>query len=112
MIDSLEKKYYKIREVTAILDVPASTLRFWESQFSVLKPKRNSHKTRFYTPRDIETLKMIKYLLKDKGLKIDAAEEQLRHNHEGVSRRRQAVERLVTIKSELEKVLNALNKMR
>jgi hypothetical protein len=55
---------------------------------------------------------MIKYLLKDKGLKIDAAEEQLRHNHEGVSRRRQAVERLVTIKSELEKVLNALNKMR
>ncbi len=108
-MDSLQKKYYKIREVAEILNIPASTLRFWENQFTIIKPKRNEHGTRFYTPSDIETIKMVHFLVKEKGLKLDAAQEQIRHNHSGVSRKHKAIERLKSIRGELQNMLNALN---
>lgn len=100
-MDSLDKKYYKIGEVATILGLPASTLRFWENQFTVIKPRRNDRGTRFYTPRDIETIRMIHFLVKEKGLKLDAAQEQIRRNHQGVSRRFEAVERLKAIRATL-----------
>ena len=112
MDDSLNKKYYKIREVSDLLDLPASTLRFWESQFSVLKPRRNDKGTRFYTPADIETLQMIKYMIKEKGLKIEAAQEALRRNHSGVSRHARAVTKLHEVRDRLQGLLDALHKLR
>ncbi|MDE6198523.1 MAG: MerR family transcriptional regulator, partial [Muribaculaceae bacterium] len=48
-MDNIEKKYYKIREVAEIIGLPASTLRFWENKFKIIKPHRNEHGTRFYT---------------------------------------------------------------
>ena len=92
--EKLEKKYYKIREVAEMLGLPASTIRFWESKFTIINPKRNDKGTRFYTPSDVEKLRMVFYLVKEKGLKIEAAQEQLRHNHTNISRHSQAIERL------------------
>lgn len=112
MRDSTDKRYYKIREVAQLLDLPLSTLRYWETQFTILKPRRNSAGTRFYTPSDIETLKMIKYLIRDKGLKIEAAQEAVRRNHSGVSRRSRAVDTLKEIRERLQGMLDALNKLR
>ncbi|MBD5186117.1 MAG: MerR family transcriptional regulator [Bacteroides sp.] len=112
MADSLEKKYYKIREVSALLDLPAPTLRFWENEFPDLKPQRNEGGTRFYTPADIETLRIIKYLVKDKGLKLAAAREMLHTNREGLSRRSSAIDRLRTIRATLQGLLDALNQRR
>ena len=112
MVDSLDKKYYKIREVAEILNIPASTLRFWESQFTIIKPKRNQHGTRFYTPSDIETIRMVYYLVKEKGLKLDAAQEQIRHNHTGISQKHNAIERLKNVRNELQSMLDALHSLR
>lgn len=112
MSDSIEKKYYKIREVSEMLDLPASTLRFWESQFTILKPKRNDGGTRFYTPSDVENLRMIKYLIKDKGLKIEAAKEAIKNNRKGVSRHQQAVDKLREIRNTLQSLLDSLHKFR
>lgn len=112
MADDLDKKYYKIKEVAELLGLPASTLRFWESRFTIIKPRRNKGGTRFYTPSDIETIRMIHYLVKEKGLKLEAAQEQIRHNRSGVTRRYEAVERLHSIRDKLQSVLDALNKMR
>ena len=50
--DSIEKSYYKISEVAEILDIPASTLRFWEKKFTIIKPFRDKGQ-RYYTPKDI-----------------------------------------------------------
>lgn len=111
-MDSLTKKYYKISEVADILGIPASTLRFWESKFTIISPKRNSGGTRFYTPNDIEKIKMIYYLVKVKGLKIDAAQEQIRNNASGVSRHAMAVQRLEGVRDKLNELLITLNKMR
>ncbi len=95
-----------------MLDLPASTLRFWESQFPLLKPKRNDGGTRFYTPKDVETLRMIRYLIKDKGLKIGAAQEMIRRNHSGVSRHHRAIETLKEVRSQLQSLLDAMHKLR
>lgn len=109
MNQDLDKKYYKIQEVAALVDLPASTLRFWESQFTIIKPRRNSHGVRHYTPRDVETIRMIRYLVKDKGLKIEAAQEQIRNNRENVSRRHDAIRRLEDIRLRLTDLLHALS---
>lgn len=111
-MDSLEKKYYKIREVAEMLGLPASTLRFWETKFTIINPRRNAKGTRFYTPADVEKLRMVYYLVKEKGLKIEAAQEQLKHNHSNVSRRSQAIDRLRAIRATLQSLLDATNSMR
>lgn len=108
-MDRLEKKYYKIREVAEILGLPPSTLRFWESRFTIIKPKRNEHGTRYYTPSDIETIRMIYYLVKEKGLKLEAAQEEIRRNQSGVSKRFEAVDRLRSVRDRLCLLLDALN---
>lgn len=111
-MDSTDKKYYKIREVSEIIGVPLSTLRFWEKEFTFIKPKRNEHGTRFYTVADIEKIRMVMYLTKEKGLKINAAQEQIKNNHSGVSTHARAVERLKAIRAELQQMLDAMNRLR
>ena len=111
-MDDLNKKYYKISEVANLLNVAPSTLRFWEGQFTIIKPKRNDKGTRFYTPKDIEIIRMIYYLVKEKGLKLDAAQEQIRRNHSGVSKRFEAIERLKNVRNILQNMLDALNSRR
>lgn len=112
MEHDLDKKYYKISEVAEIVGLPCSTLRFWESRFTIIKPKRNSGGTRFYTPSDVEKIRMIYYLVKEKGLKLEAAENQIRHNHSGVNRRFEAVERLKSIRAGLVSLLKAFDTMK
>ncbi len=111
-MDTLDKKYYKISEVAELLNIPASTLRFWEKSFTVIKPKRNEHKTRFYTPSDIDKIAMIYYLVKEKGLKLDAAQEQIRSNPKGVEQRHQTVARLKEMRSRVQSLLDALHSLR
>ena len=64
---STEKKYYKIKEVSEMLDIPISTLHFWERQFTVLSPRRSRGNDRLYTTDDIEKIKMVHYLVKVRG---------------------------------------------
>ncbi len=110
--DELNKKYYKINEVAEILDIPAPTLRYWESRFTILHPKRNDNGVRLYTPNDIEKIRMLHYMVKEKGLKLAAAQEQLRNNREGVSRRYDVVVRLRDIRGKLVAMLDTLDSMR
>lgn len=111
-MDSTEKKYYKISEASALLGVPASTLRFWESEFPSLRPKRNAKGTRFYSQSDMERLHMIKFLVKDRGLHIDAAKREIRSNPTGMEKRARAVARLKDIKAKLKGLLEALESRR
>jgi DNA-binding transcriptional MerR regulator len=108
MKDKLSKKYYKIGDVAEILNVPTSTLRFWEKEFTVIKPKRNAKNIRVYTSKDIETIKMIYYLVKEKGLKLDAAQAMIKRNRDGISKQYEVVERLKQMREQLLKLDGAL----
>ncbi len=112
MNNNLDKKYYKIREVSEILKIPLSTLRFWESEFSIIKPKRNDKNTRFYTPADIETIRLVYYLVKEKGMKLDAAQAELKRNRENVSKRVEVIDRLRSIKEEILKIKKAIDSIK
>ena len=74
---TLTKSYYKIGEVSAMLDVPVSTLRFWEDSFEQLDPLRTPGGTRKYRPEDVEVCKLIKHLLRDKGYSLEYAKKEL-----------------------------------
>lgn len=112
MRETTSKRYYKISEVSDMTGVVASTLRFWESQFPGLEPHRNDKGTRFYTPDDIETVRIIKYLLHDKGLKIEAAKEEMRINRDGVTRKTEALRRLTNVRDRLQEIIDSLHKLR
>lgn len=101
MDDKLNKKFYKIGDVAEILNIPSSTLRYWEKEFTVIKPKRNAKNIRVYTVKDIETIKMINYLVKEKGLKLDAAQAMIKRNRDGISKQHEVVECLKAIKLQL-----------
>jgi DNA-binding transcriptional MerR regulator len=70
----------KIGEAAKVIGVEAYVLRFWETQFQILKPKHARSKHRFYQPRDIETLKLIKRLLHQEGFTIAGANKYIREN--------------------------------
>ena len=71
-----DKKYLNIREVSERTDIPAHTLRYWETEFKQLKPERHSG-IRKYSPLDVELVKKIKDLLYNKKLTIPGAKKCL-----------------------------------
>lgn len=109
MADELTKKYYRIGDVAEILNLPQSTLRFWETQFPELRPGRNKKGTRRYTPNDIDVLRVIKFLVKDKGLTIEGAREHMRKNRHAVDKRHEIISRLQDVRRRLTDLLTALD---
>mgnify|MGYP000527240146 CR=1 FL=1 len=76
----IEKLYYSIGEVAELFNKPVHTIRFWENQFDILKPKKNKKGNRLFTPKDIENLKLIVHLLKDKDYTIEGVKKYLKEN--------------------------------
>lgn len=112
MAGDLTKKYYKIKDVAEILDVSQPTLRYWESEFPEVRPLRSTSNQRYYTPDDIQTLRIIYYLVKVRGLKIEAAKEQMRLNRTNITKRMDIVDKLSDVRDELEMILKSLEKRR
>ena len=73
-----EKLYYSMGEVAEMFDVNQSLIRHWESQFSVLRPKRNKKGNRLFTPQDVENLKRIYHLVKECGMTLEGAKRAMR----------------------------------
>mgnify|MGYP006199193245 CR=1 FL=1 len=66
----IEKLYYSIGEVSEMLSINASTIRYWEKEFDILKPKKNAKGDRFFTKEDIEKIRLIYRMLKEKGYTV------------------------------------------
>ena len=105
------KLYYNIREVAEMMQVPEHTLRFWEKEFSALKPKKTSGGTRQYTRQDIELIRHIHHLVKEQGLTIKAARARLKTSKQQVVDRQDIVERLKGIRNELMKMKAKLDEL-
>lgn len=109
-MEDFSKKYYKIRDVAEFLGVPQATIRYWETELPELSPSRTPTGLRQYTPADLETLRIIHYLIKIKGLKMDAAKAQFRKNRSNISNKLKVFSELQDIRNELEIMLMSLTK--
>ena len=75
--ETAEKLYYRIGEVEELTGVPAYVLRYWESEFKLLRPKKNPAGQRVYRHRDLEMVRRIKTLLYDERLTLEGAKKRL-----------------------------------
>ena len=106
------KMYYSIKEVSELLDEAGSTLRYWESEFQdVISPRRSERGVRFYSEKDIEDIRLIKYLIRDNGLTFDGARKKLKNNKESAIRQSKVVQHLKNIREELKKLGKALDEI-
>ena len=96
--------YYHIREVAKMMNMTVPNLRFWEGQFEVLKPKKNKRGDRYFTRQDVEYIKVIHHLLKDKGYTIEGARKKLRQNPHDLIDKVTIVEKLKEIREFLASV--------
>ena len=108
MSEDFSKLFYRIGDVGELLDLPASTLRYWEKEFSELRPRRNAGGLRIYSANDLELLRLIRFLLYDKGMTIEGAKEHLKHNRADIERKHQVVERLRALRRQISDMLDAL----
>ena len=77
-----DKLYFKIGEVSEISGLPNHVLRFWESEFKKIRPRRTESGQRSYTRKDIETILEIKHLLHDKKFTLEGARKYLNTRNE------------------------------
>lgn len=84
-----------------MFDIPASTLRYWEKHFKVLAPKKNASGYRQYSLMDIDNLKMIYNLVKERGMTIEGADAQMKAQRMSVRRQVGAIELLQQVRGTL-----------
>ena len=77
---NIEKLYYPIGEVAKIFNVNVSLIRFWEKEFDILKPKKNKKGNRMFTNKDLQNLKIIYHLVKERGFTLQGAKKKLKEN--------------------------------
>lgn len=106
------KLYYSTAEVAAMFDVNESLLRYWEKEFPQLAPKKAGRGIRQYRQEDIETLKLIYHLVKERGMTLQGARQRLRDNRESTIRNFEIVDRLRAIRQELVGMRDALDGFR
>lgn len=105
---SEKKIYYSMGQVAEMLDVSPSLLRFWEGKFSQIKPHKNAKGNRLFTPQDVDNLKLIYHLVKERGMTLAGAQKVLRGERKGVESNAQLLERLQTIRALLEEIRQEL----
>lgn len=98
-MSEIKKIFYSMGEVSEMLDVNPSLLRFWEKKFDILRPKKNKKGNRMFTPEDIRNLKIIYHLVKENGMTLAGAQKRLKQNRADIEREMELSERLHAIKA-------------
>ena len=96
-----QRLYYSISEVARMFDINESTLRYWEKEFPTISPRKNKNGMRLYQQADIESIRMIHHLLKERGMTVAGARQKLKDNKETTIQQVEIVKRLKAIKEEL-----------
>ena len=104
-----DKLYYTIGEVAGMFNVNTSLIRFWEKEFSILKPQKNQKGNRLFTSKDIENFRLIYNLVKEKGYTIQGAREYLSKNRGDAQKNQEIVKKLTEIRNHLQDLENDLS---
>ena len=93
--------YYSIGEVAKMFDVNESLLRYWEKEFPIISPKKAGGNVRQYRKEDIENIRLVYHLVKEKGMTLQGAKQKLKMNRETTIRTTEILDRLKLIREEL-----------
>ena len=105
-----QKLYYSIKEVAEMFGLNESTLRYWETEFPLLKPKTSGPaKVRQYQEKDIEQIRLIHNLVKVRGFKLAAAKKIINSNRDGADKTADVLGRLITVRNELQTLKRQLD---
>lgn len=103
-----KKIHYSVREVSEILGVNESNVRYWEKEFKTINPYIGGRGVRFFSEQDVEEFKLIKYLVKDRKYTIAGAQKKLKDNKKDTVEKQQMVERLILVKTMLLEIKDQL----
>jgi len=103
-----EKLYYTIGEVAKAFDVNTSLLRFWEKEFSVIKPKKNTKGNRYFSKEDVKNIELIYHLVKEKGYTLEGAKVYLKTQKKQALENFEIIRKLNKIKADLEELVMTL----
>ena len=95
------KLYYSIGEVADMFGVNTSLIRFWEKEFDVIKPHKNKKGNRQFTKADVDNFHLIYHLVKEKGMTLKGAQQQLKNRKDEKELHFEVIKRLKGIKEEL-----------
>ncbi|MDX1941947.1 MAG: MerR family transcriptional regulator [Saprospiraceae bacterium] len=95
------KRYYSISEVAEMFDVSKSLIRFWESEFEILKPHKNSKGDRRFTQQNLEQIQTIYHLVKERGFTLSGAKQELKERQLREKEKKEVVETLIKVKQGL-----------
>jgi DNA-binding transcriptional MerR regulator len=95
----IEKLYYSIGEVAELFNVAPSLIRFWESEFEIIKPKKNRKGNRQFTREDIDNVRTIFHLVKEKGFTLQGAKEMLRNDSQAVRDKMDMIDSLKKVRA-------------
>ncbi|WP_305983324.1 MerR family transcriptional regulator [Roseivirga thermotolerans] len=104
----IEKKYFTIGEVAKELGVATSLIRFWETQFDFIRPKKNAKGNRKYTQDDLKKLKLVYHLVKEKGYTLQGAHEHIKASKDSIDDKAEMVASLKRIREFLMEMKNNL----
>ncbi|HNR07268.1 MAG TPA: MerR family transcriptional regulator [Saprospiraceae bacterium] len=96
-----EKLYYSIGEIADMFGVSKSLIRYWESEFSILKPHKNSKGDRRFTKENIDQLQLIFDLVKNRGFTIEGAKNEIRQNKDLLKQKQAVLQKLIHLKNEM-----------
>jgi DNA-binding transcriptional MerR regulator len=99
-----EKVYYTIGEVAKMFEVNTSLIRFWEKEFDILKPHKNKKGNRLFTKNDVDNIRMIHHLVKERGYTLQGARDKLSKNASETESEKQLITTLEDIKGFLKEI--------
>ena len=103
-IHKLEKLYYSIGELAEMLEVSKSLIRYWETEFDFLNPRKNKKGDRRFTKENIEQLLIIHHLLKERGFTIEGAKLEIKAKKKTLLARQEILRRLTKLKDDLQEM--------
>ena len=106
----LTKLYYQISEVASMFNLSTSTLRYWESEFSNIRPKKSRRGERTYQKKDIIEVERIFTLVKKRGFTIEGAKKELlsQRTADKNDHKKEVIKKLIDLRSKLNSLLDRL----
>ncbi|MFC2100239.1 MerR family transcriptional regulator [Bacteroidota bacterium] len=105
---SIERMYFTIGEVAKMFNVQTSLIRFWEKEFTIIKPSKNKKGNRMFTQKDVDNFHLIYHLVKERGYTLKGAKEKLKQKNKPDQNEIEIIKSLKNIREQLVKLQDNL----